>query len=165
MRRSIALALLVALSACLLAACGGSEAQQSSTEQTASVPGGADPGDVQVIDEWAKALSDGDIEGAAGYFAIPSVAENGPSQIAIADPGDAKLFNSSLPCGATLVEATPENDFTVATFKLTERPGPGRCGTGADGEAQTAFKIADGKITEWRRVVDAGSQPAPGRSA
>ena len=42
-----------------------------------------------------------------------------------------RLFNESLPCGAELVEATDEGELTLATFKLTERPGPGTCGRGS----------------------------------
>ena len=105
-----------------------------------------------MIDEWAKALASGDVDAAAAFFAIPSVAENGPILVEISDVGDARLFNASLPCGAELIEAITEGDSTVATFRLTERPGPGTCGEGTGGTAQTAFGIEDGKITQWRRV-------------
>ena len=64
-----------------------------------------------MIDEWAQPLSEGDVDGAAAYFAIPSVAQNGPALLRIRDLADAKLFNASLPCGASLVEATPEGGF------------------------------------------------------
>lgn len=164
MPRSLAAPLICVLIAGALAGCGGA-GLDFATETTTSIPGGADPADVQVIDEWSKTLSDGDIDGAAGFFAIPSIAENGP-QLQIETLNDAKIFNASLPCGATLVEATTEGDFTVATFKLGERPGAGRCGAGTDGEAQTAFRIEDGKIAEWRRVVSGGGGPhAPSSSA
>ena len=100
------------------------------------------------------------------YFAIPSVAQNGPT-VRIHDLADAKLFNSSLPCGASLVEATTEGEFTIATFRLTERPGAGVCDAAAEAEAQTAFMIEDGKITEWRRVLSDGDggEQAPSSSA
>ena len=42
--------------------------------------------------------------------------------------------------------------WSLATFRLTERPGPGSCGTGTGATAQTAFLIEDGEIVEWRRV-------------
>ena len=116
------------------------------------IPGGADPADARVIDEWSKALTRGDVAAAARLFAIPSVAQNGPALIRIRDAADARLFNSSLPCGARLVEATPEGGFVVATFELSERPG-GDCGSGAGGSARTAFEIVDGEIVEWRRVA------------
>ncbi len=132
-----------------LIACGGDDAT------TTAIPGGADPGDVAVIDDWARTLNEGDVEGAAGFFALPSIAQNGPT-LRIESVEDARLFNSSLPCGAILVEAAPEGELTVATFELTERPGPGSCGPGTGGTARTAFEIEDGKIVEWRRVVEAG---------
>ena len=109
----------------------------------------------------------GDVDGAAEFFAIPSLAQNGPT-LRIESLDDARLFNSSLPCGASLVEATTDGEFTIATFRLTERPGPGVCNAAAEAEAQTAFKIEDGKITEWRRVFDDdgdGAEQAPSSSA
>lgn len=145
MRRITLIALLLAL---CLSACGGGDDDDDAPE----IPGGADPAEVQVIDEWAKALASGDVDAAAAFFAIPSVAENGPILVEIEDEGDARLFNASLPCGAELIEAITEGDSTVATFRLTERPGPGTCGDGTGGTAQTAFEIVDGKITQWRRV-------------
>ena len=140
--------------------CGGSD-------DGPAVPGGADPAAVEVIDRWARELTAGDIEAAAGEFAIPSVAQN-VRIYAIESRDDAKLFNASLPCGAELVEARPEGELIVATFELTERPGPGTCGGGAGNEAATAFRIVDGKIAEWRRVVpddeEPGGVPAPSSS-
>ena len=121
----------------------------------------ADPADVVVIDEWTQTLKDGDVEGAARFFAIPSTAENGLTYD-IRSQADARVFNESLPCGAKLVDAQTEGEFTTATFELTERPGPGVCGQGVGNEAQTAFVIEDGRIVEWRRVVLDETAPAPG---
>ena len=151
--RSVVLTLLLAST---FAACGG-----SSGETATEIPGGADPADVEVIDRWARTLNGGDVEGAAEFFALPSVAQNGPT-LRIESIEDARLFNSSLPCGATLEEAVDEGEFTIATFELTERPGPGTCGSGTGAEARTAFKIENGKIAEWRRVAD---EPGDGTSA
>ncbi len=59
----------------------------------------------------------------------------------------------------------------IATFRLTERPGPGTCGSRRRATArQTAFEIdPDGKIRQWRRVVTegdgAGGPSAPSTSA
>jgi hypothetical protein len=158
------LAILVAL---LPASCGGSG--DDSDSSTTEIPGGADPAAVEVIDQWAKTLSEGDINGAAAFFAVPSVATNGPTY-EIESPGDARLFNASLPCGARLVEARPHGDFVIATFRLTERPGPGTCGSGVGHKAATAFVISTvGKITEWRRVANDGGglrgPHVPGTSA
>ena len=116
-----------------------------------------------MIDEWARTLKEGDVAGAASFFAIPSVAENGPILVRIRDRGDALRFNASLPCGAELTNAVSEGDFVVATFRLTERPGPGVCGSGTGETAQTAFVIEDGEIVEWRRV-GVGGEEAPSRS-
>jgi hypothetical protein len=141
-----------------LSACGGAEEPEEP-----SVPGGADPAQVEVIDEWSRSLAAGDVDAAAEFFAIPSIAQNGlPYEIA--SRADARRFNSSLPCGASLVEARTEGDYTVATFELTERPGAGSCGNGDGSEASTAFRIVDGEIVEWRRVLPDGSPeaaPAP----
>lgn len=150
-----------------LAGCGGSEqvtiTQDSGEPDVPEVAGDADPGDVEVIDSWAKALAEGDIDAAAEFFALPSTAENGPT-IPIRTRADARLFNLSLPCGATLVRAETEGDFTTATFELTERPGPGVCGPGVGETAQTAFVIEHGEIVEWRRVAAAGGQSTPGEA-
>jgi hypothetical protein len=141
----------------------GACADGDGSDDEGVIPGGADPAEARVIDEWARTLREGDVDGAARYFAIPSVAENGPTLIRIRDLDDARLFNATLPCGAELVRAEPAGDFVVATFRLTERPGPGTCGDGVGGQAQTAFVIEDGQIAEWRRV-DAGGEQAPSRS-
>jgi hypothetical protein len=157
-----ALAILLALSA---GGCGEKSEPEirEPPEAARVVPGGAEEADVRVIDAWARTLKRGDVDGAADYFAIPSVAENGPQLLRITEPAAARLFNASLPCGAVLTKAVDEGDFTVATFRLTERPGPGSCGDGTGNDAQTAFVIKDGKIVEWRRVGIGGPQ-APSQS-
>ncbi len=127
----------------------------------AAAPGGADPAEVEVVDEWARALSEGDVEGAAAYFAIPSFAQNGPQALPIRDREDALLFNRSLPCGAELIRATDHAGFVIATFRLGERPGPGECGPGTGTRARTAFRIEDGKIAEWRRVPAGAPEGEP----
>ena len=162
--RSLLAQIAVIAAALALAACGGSSDDE--TTATTEIPGGADSAEVEVIDRWAKALNEGDVDAAAELFAIPSLAENG-LVYEIADLDDARRFNSSLPCGAILIEARPERELVVATFELTERPGPGECGAGTGGEASTAFRIVDGEIAEWLRVADddgetPGGEPAPG---
>ena len=98
-RALLALAVLAALT---LAACGDDVPTITIEE---GIPGGADPESVEVIEDWAAALADGDVEEAASYFAIPSLAENGPAALRIRDRPDAVAFNESLPCGAELVRA------------------------------------------------------------
>ena len=121
-----------------------------------------------MIDAWATTLRRGDIEGAARYFAIPAVAENPPLLLHIRSFDDARRFNRQLPCGARLVHAETQGEFTTATFRLTERPGRGVCGPGVGETAKTSFVIRNGKIAEWRRVGltpgQGGAQSAPGQS-
>ena len=156
MHRFLVLAALAA--AMTLAACGEDTPTITIEE---GVPGGADPKQVEVIDEWAVALAHGDVDEAASYFAIPSVAENGPVSTRIRDRNDAVRFNESLPCGAELIRAQGHAGFVLATFRLTERPGPGECGDGTGAEAATAFRIEDGEIAEWRRIPAPGEAPLP----
>jgi limonene-1,2-epoxide hydrolase len=148
-----------------IAGCGGGGGSTTATTPS-EIPGNADPSDVHVIDAWVTALRHGDVDAAAGYFAIPSVAENGPILLHIHSLDNARHFNESLPCGARLIHAETAGRFTTATFRLTERPGPGACGPGTGGIAKTSFVIRDGKIAEWRRVgAGAGGQRAPSQSA
>jgi hypothetical protein len=147
-----------------LAGCGGGGGGSTATT-TPGVSGDANQADVHVIDGWVTALRRGDVDAAAGYFAIPSVAENGPVLLHNKSVQDARRFNDSLPCGARLIHAETAGQFTTATFRLTERPGPGICGPGTGGVAKTSFVIRDGKIAEWRRVgAGGGGQQAPSQS-
>lgn len=156
--RNLACTLVLALLA--LSACGGSDSASTTT-----VPGDANPTDIQVINGWVTALRHGDVNAAAGYFAIPSVAENGPILLHIRSTEDAVRFNESLPCGARLIRADTTGPFTTATFSLTERPGPGSCGPGTGSTAKTSFVIRDGKIVQWRRVgAGSGGGRAPSSS-
>lgn len=141
----------------LIASPWGSDSDDGS-ESGSGIPGDADPESAAVIDEWAMTLAEGDVEGAAEFFAIPSVTENGGVVLEIEDVEDARLFNASLPCGAELTRAEAVGEFTVATFRLTERPGPGSCGSGTGMSARTAFVIEGGEIVEWRRVDDGGPE-------
>ena len=148
-----------------LSACGASDST-SSTSATSTISGDANPEDVAVINGWVTALRHGDVDAAAGYFAIPSVAENGPILVHIRTTDDAVRFNQSLPCGARLIRAESAGQFTTATFRLTERPGPGRCGPGTGGLARTSFVIRGGKIAQWRRVgAGGGGESAPSSTA
>jgi len=157
------------------AGCGQDEGSETAAEERealaervapsaeeATIPEGADVGDadpeaVQVIAAWSQALSSGDIEAAAAFFKLPSVAENG-FRLTIDTDADAATFNRSLPCGAELTAAESIDDYTLATFELTERPGAGSCGSGTGATGSTAFVIEDGLITEWRRI---GNPPVP----
>jgi hypothetical protein len=131
-----------------LVACGGGGGGGGDDE---SLP--SEHESVAVIENWIDTLSDGDVEGAADYFAVPSVAQNGAAPVSLRSRADVLAFNRSLPCGAKLIRARPQGRFIAATFRLTERPG-GACGPGAGGLARTAFVIKDGKIVQWRRLTN-----------
>jgi hypothetical protein len=134
-----------------LSGCGSSGKDDDTT-----IPGGADPGTVQVIRGWADELRAGDVTAASRRFALPTVVQNGTPTLRLTTRDEIEAFNQSLPCGATLTEAVSVDRFTIATFKLTERPGPGECGKGVGETAKTAFVVRRGLITQWRRVVDTG---------
>lgn len=143
--RVLAIAMSI-LAGALLAGCG----EDDSSTSTAAADE-ADQSDVEVIEGWSATLSEGDVEGAAEYFAIPSIAQNGTLLVRIESREDAIEFNESLPCGAEVISARSQGEFTTATFRLSERPGGG-CGPGVGGTASTSFVIEDGEIVEWRRV-------------
>jgi hypothetical protein len=161
--RWVAVLLLAFLAVSSVTACGvDGEVTVSAPSEDSDVASDADQADVDVIDDWARALAAGDVDGAARLFAIPSVAQNG-LLYPIEDFDDARRFNASLPCGGELVEARDEGAFVVATFELRERPGAGTCGDGTGETATTAFVIEDGRIVEWQRVFDDGT-PTPSRA-
>jgi len=120
------------------------------------------PALVAVIRAWSDALRRGDVHGAAGYFAIPSVMINGTDAsgsalvIPIGTATEAVEANASLPCGALLLSADQRGRYVNALFRLTGRPGLGgsTCGTGAGQTARTNFVIAGGRIIEWIRAPD-----------
>ena len=146
------------LLATAMSGCGGSD--DGDGEGEPAIPGGADPEAARVIDEWSSALRRGDVDAAAEYFEVPSVVQNGTPPLPLESRADVIAFNEALPCGAELVEAEPEGRYTIATFELTERPGPGNCGSGTGEAARTAFVVEDGLIREWRRVPSE-ALPAP----
>ena len=153
-----AIAAVALLGAIAIAGCG------SDSKEQANVPGGADADSVRVIQQWADELRAGNVDAASDRFAIPAIVQNGTLPLRLTDRQEVKEFNQSLPCGAKLTEAVAAGHFTIATFELTERPGPGECGSGVGETAKTAFVIHDGRIAEWRRVVDQdqGAPPATG---
>jgi hypothetical protein len=145
------IALLVALGLLPIAGCG-------SSDNTSSIPGGADADAAQVIKGWADELRAGHVEDASQRFSLPTVVQNGTPPLTLTQRREVVAFNQSLPCGARLTRAETHGRFTIATFVLTERPGPGECGAGVGNTAETAFVIDNGHITEWRRVVE--TQPS-----
>jgi hypothetical protein len=153
LRSPMPLAVLAVAALGLAIGCGGGDSGEA---EDAEVPGGADHEAVRVIQGWVDELRAGHVAAAASYFSFPSIVENGTPPVTLRTRGDAVAFNSSLPCGAILVRARPLGRYIAATFRLTERPGEGSCGSGTGNLARTAFVIREGKIVQWRRLPDAG---------
>ena len=161
---------IVPLLAAGVAACGTSDSERFSLH----TPGTDDPvvreiegseklrrgkptkKEVSVIRGWADALRAGHVNAASAFFAVPAIIADGTNPARrVADRNAIKDFNRGLPCGATFVGAERGKDsFVVATFKLTERPGAGTCGTGVDHLATTIFLIDGGRIVQWLRGPD-----------
>jgi hypothetical protein len=144
--RPLALAILLAAAA-LLGSCGDEESPPQQEHK-----------ELGVIKGWVDTLADGDVDGAADYFAVPSVVQNATPPLTLRSRADVVAFNRSLPCGAKLVKARPLGRVIVATFRLRERPG-GDCGSGVGLLARTAFVIRDGRIVQWRRLPNPAQQP------
>jgi hypothetical protein len=133
----------------------------------------AAPGAVSVIRAWSDALREGDVRGAARYFALPSVMINGTDAagqalvLTIVTAEQAEAANATLPCGAQLISADQRGRYINALFRLTGRPGPGgsSCDGGVGTTARTNFVIAHGRIVEWLRAPsdpgDNGTPSAP----
>ena len=152
------IAALAALTVAAFAGCG-------SSSDESSTPDDADADAVRVIRSWADELRSGDVEAASERFAIPTVVQNGTAPLQLTDRRQVQAFNQSLPCGAKLTDTVSSGKYTIATFELTERPGPGECDGGVGDTAKTAFVIREGRITEWRRVVDRGPVTEPDSTA
>jgi len=163
-------ALLAGVSALALAACGDSKPVVTRTitipaatapQQQAAVPASA----TRVIRGWSDTLRRGDIDGAARYFALPSIVQiepGGPAE-RLTRREEAVAFQAILPCGAVLVSAARDGRYVNALFRLTERPGATCDAPGAT--ARTAFVIRRGKIAEWRRAPDEPGDADADRSA
>ena len=174
--------------AVLLAACGGGEPddppQAAPPPPVSAVPqpqprargalalprrvprrhtGPADPPEIKVIRLWSEALRRSDVATASGFWGIPATVQNGTPVTRLRTAAEVRAFNGSLPCGALLVSALGARaGFTIATFKLTRRPGV-ECGSGIGRHARTAMRVDGGKIVEWYRLPDPDA-PAGGRA-
>jgi hypothetical protein len=153
--RAVMRFLAVLLSLLVLAACGTDKPVTSEQPARRERPAEA------VIRAWADALRSGDVVRAAEFFALPSVVSNGTPPITLRTTLETRAFNRSLPCGAVLQRTYRKGRYTAAVFRLTERPGAGRCGTGTGASARTAFLVRGGKIVQWRRLAEAQAPPAP----
>jgi hypothetical protein len=128
----------------------------------------AAPAAVDVIRGWTDAQRASDVDRATSYFTVPALVENGTAQQLVSRAA-VRAFNAGLPCGAVLLRtsASVHPGFTVATFRLVNRPGQSCDGTG--NQARTAFEVHAGKIRAWVRLTDrrpqGGGGPRPGPAA
>ena len=157
------------VAAVLLAGCGGSSSKpdrfsQKTPKQTpvasespaaAAAERSVTAGEKAVIRGWSDALRHGDVERAVGYWAVPATAWNGgENPVRLLTRPAVRFFNTTLPCGARAVAFERDANYVLATFVLTERPGPGRCGTGTGNRARVLFLVRGGKIVQWLRATD-----------
>jgi hypothetical protein len=120
--------------------------------------------EVAVIRGWADALRAGHVAAAAEFFALPVLIADGINPLhPLKHRADVVDFNKTLPCGAKLVHTQRgESSFVIAKFKLTERPGPGECGTDVGNTVYTAFVVENRHIVQWRRATEPPKQGASG---
>jgi hypothetical protein len=162
------LALLVGL-ALVLGGCGGGGGTAGGEPDarrppTTTAPSHVDAAEARVVRAWSDALRHGHVAAAAAYFALPAVVSNGSPPLRLPTRAAVRGFNRSLPCGARLVATEPTpHGFLVATFRLTERPGTGQCGSGTGHLARVAIRIRRKHITYWLRIegVPRPVRPAP----
>ena len=121
--------------------------------------------EVKVIRGWADALRAGHVSAAAEFFSVPVLVADGVNPLhSLKKRADVVDFNKTLPCGAKLVHTQRgESSFVIARFKLTERPGPGECGSSVGNNAYTAFLIERRHIVQWRRAL--APKPSTGSSS
>jgi hypothetical protein len=156
-----------------LAACGGDgdkdraprtpsveAARPSATPEPSATPRPALRGprvsrsDLAVIRAWTDAMRRGRLAEAARWFALPAIVVNGTPPLRLTTRELVRAWSRTLPCGARLLATERLGRYVLATFRLTERPGEGECGTGTGNTAQTAFLIRRRRIVRWLRVVD-----------
>lgn len=111
--------------------------------------------DEAVIRGWADALRRGDIERAARYWRVPAIAANGNQPFRLVTRPAVRQFNAGLTCGARLESVERDENYVLATFRLTNRRDrPGACAQGAGNLARTLFLLRGGKIVQWIRASD-----------
>jgi hypothetical protein len=109
----------------------------------------------QVIKGWSDELRHGHVTAAAHYFSLPTlISDSSPGWLVLETLRAVKQFNRGLPCGAKLISTRRSKlvkPFGVATFRLTERPGAGKCGSGTGHKLSLGFVIRRHHIIRWVR--------------
>lgn len=157
------------LLALLLAGCASTSAlpghrASAHAGLTSRVGPPADPAKVAVVRHWAAALRAGNLRGAAGYFHLPSLFDDGVTDtFAIRTQAQAEVANATLTCGAQVISAFRAGRFIDVLFRLTARAGHGggraACGSGIGQTARTEFLIHGGQILEWLRAPSLPGDP------
>lgn len=107
----------------------------------------------RVIRGWLLALGRNDYTGAADYFAVGAIIDQG-DPFRLRSRAAARIFNASLPCRADLAGVQDEpGPKSLASFRLRAGPG-GPC----SGIVKVRFTITEGKFTEWRQLPE---EPEP----
>jgi hypothetical protein len=170
----------VALAAAAAGACGSSSSDDrvtrttpgaDETPQRATPTPEAEPPaepervsrtEVSVIRGWSDTLRHGRVKAAAAYFTPPVYVFTGTQAARLLDRAAVETFNRGLPCGSRLT-ATQRSaeEGVIATFVLTERPGPGRCDPGLGDKAAVRFVIRRRHIVHWERVGVPQAPPVP----
>jgi hypothetical protein len=173
-------ALLPVLATLVVAACGGEEPDRFSLQTPISDAPLAAPtatatpkpkpvtsAEKRVIRGWADQLRRGHVQEAARYFNVPVDVANDTPAMTLTTEKQVEAFNASFPCGAKLLTTrrSVEPTFVIGVFQLTERPGPGKCGTGAGQKAAVAFQIRREHIRRWVRADAAIATPTPAPTA
>jgi hypothetical protein len=169
--RSVVVSAVVLVASAALAGCGGGSSPGRPTAPAASatattapatprVPSGP-PTAARVIRRWADTLRAGNEAGAAALFALPAIIQTDPAQpaVKVTSRDEVLAFNHALPCGAIVLRTERRGAYVETLFRLVQRPGATCDGPGQT--ARAAFRIRDGKITEWRRRLDDPDDRSP----
>src|SRR4051794_19977005 len=120
----------------------------------------------QVIKGWSEELRHGHVTRAARYFSLPTLISNAPPGWLVLETLHAvKQFNRGLTCGAKLISTRRSRlvaRFVVGTFRLTERPGAGKCGSGTGHKLSVPSDTRRPHTPRWGR---ADPPPPPSGSA
>jgi hypothetical protein len=135
---------------------GKQSEERLGTEQAPAAPLRRSP-EERVIRAWLEALNAGEFERAGGFFARGAVVEQ-IGETRLRTRAAAIAFNRSLPCRGDLTDVDDQGRTVLGAFRLREGRG-GRCAAG--GFARVRFLIRDGKIREWRQLLETEAPGGP----
>jgi hypothetical protein len=146
----------IAIVALLLLAPAGCETEESRPDPLPPPEQRGAEYEQRVIRGWLLALNRDDYVGAADYFAVGAIIDQG-DPFRLPSPAAARIFNAGLPCRADLADVEDEpGPKSLASFRLRAGPG-GPC----SGIVKVRFTIREGKFTEWRQLPEEPERPGP----